>query len=162
MSYVAFKILTFFYFSFFSNYFNFFAKFLLGIKMNDFFPKKVYHCSCINLNIKLCLVKGDYSFKDICNKLNQVEGDKLYVSKCGDNLQDVVFSCIDHMALVVFSEKMCDDYSEFNKKTKDSCLRCIKKYLQTAYRCCYNYTDFNLPITIKKEKKTLCLCLRKF
>ena len=67
------------------------------------FPKKVYHCPCVSLQIKLCLVNGDYSLKDICKKLNQVEveveGDnqKIYCSKCGDNMEDVIFSCTKHM-----------------------------------------------------------------
>lgn len=129
--------------------------------MNDFLPKKVYHCSCADLTIKLCLVNGDYSVKDICNKLklNQLDCDKLYCTKCGDNMEDVIFSCINHMKLVVFSEKICENYIELNEENKNNCKRCIKKYLQIAYSCCYNYTDFNLPMEIKKKKKTLCLCL---
>ena len=29
------------------------------------FPQTVYHCSCVSLQIKLCLVNGHYSLKDI-------------------------------------------------------------------------------------------------
>ena len=128
--------------------------------LKNFFPKKVYHCLCASLQIKLCLVNGNYSFEDICNELNQYDGDKLYSAKCGD--QDVIFSCLKHMSMVVFTQQINDDYVELTEKTKDNCLTCIKKYLQIAYHCCYNYTDFDLPMIIKKEKKTLCLCLRKF
>ena len=130
--------------------------------MNDFFPKKVYHCSCVSLNIKLCLVNGDYSFEDIYNKLNQVDCDKLYCTICGDQNEDVIFSCIKHMAMVVYSQKMYGNYIEFTNEAKNYCSRCVEKYLKIAYHCCYQYTDFDLPTTIKKEKKTLCLCLRKF
>ena len=108
---------------------------------------KVYDCPCVSLEIKLCLVNGDYSLKDICKKLNQkIDDRKIYCSKCGDELQDVIFSCTEHMSLVIFSVKKDDDY-------------CLKKYLQTAYHCCYDYTNFDVPITIKKEKKVLCLCI---
>ena len=114
------------------------------------FPKKVYHCSCVNLEIKLCLVNGDYSLKDICKKLNEVVGGrKIYCSKCGDNMEDVIFPCTEHMSLV--------DYG----CSKNFCLRCIKKYLQEAFHYCYDYTSFDLPILIKKEKKTLCLSIEK-
>ena len=128
------------------------------------FPKKVYHCPCVSLQIKLCLVNGDYSLKDICKKLNQVEvekddNQKIYCSKCGDNMEDVIFSCTKHMSLVIFRVNNNYDYIELNEETKNSCKKCIKKYLQIAYHCCYDYTSFDLPIAIKKEKKTLCLRL---
>ena len=129
--------------------------------MADFFPEQVYHCSCLSFNIKLCLVNGNYSFIDICNELNRTRGDKIFCSKCGDNKQHVIFSCIKHMAMVVFSQEINEGYIELTEQTKDKCLRCIRNYLQIAYRCCYEYTDFDLPMTIKKERKTLCLCLRK-
>ena len=128
------------------------------------FPNKVYHCPCVSLVIKLCLVNGDYSLKDICKKLNQkIDNRKIYCSKCGDDLQDVIFSCTDHMRLVIFSVKEDEDssYIELHQKTKDSCRNCLKKYLKTAYSCCYDYTNFDLPLTIKKQKKVLCLCLDK-
>ena len=123
------------------------------------FPNKVYHCPCVTLEIKLCLVKGNYSLKDICKYLNQnVDQKKIYCSKCGDDLQHVVFSCTEHMNLVIFSVKQENDYYvQLNEDIKKSCKYCLKKYLQTAYNCCYDYTNFDLPITIKKEKKVLCL-----
>ena len=122
------------------------------------FPNKVYHCPCVNLEIKLCLVNGHYSLKHIVKKLNQkVDDQKIYCSKCGDDLQDVIFSCAEHMNLVIFSTKEVDGYFELDKKVKNSCKYCLKKYLKEAYRCCYDYTKFDVPITIKKEKKVLCL-----
>ena len=126
------------------------------------FPNNVYHCPCVSLEIKLCLVNGIYSLKDICKKLNEkIDDRKIYCSKCGDNLQHVIFSCTDHMSLVIFSIKQNDDYMELNEEIKKSCKYCLKKYLQIAYDCCYDYTSFDLPIAIKKEKKTLCLRLQK-
>ena len=84
------------------------------------FPKTVYHCSCVDLEIKLCLVNGHYSLKDIVKKLNEKLCYKknIFCSKCGDNLENVIFSCREHMSLI----SVC----EFNNKR---CLRCIKRYL---------------------------------
>ena len=115
------------------------------------FPKNVYHCSCVGFEIKLCLVNGHYSLKDICKKLNEkLDADrKIYCSKCGDNLKEVIFSCRQHMSLV----SLCEHDNE-------KCVRCIKRYLKMAYHC-YDYTSFNLPLSIKKEKKTLCLIVEK-
>ena len=126
------------------------------------FPNKVYHCPCVNLEIKLCLVNGQYSLKDICKKLNQtIDDKKIYCSKCGDDLQNVVFSCVNHMQLVIFSVKQDGCYVELDEMTKNSCKYCIKKYLQAANDCCYEHTDFDVPIAIKKKKKVLCLRLIK-
>ena len=106
------------------------------------FPKTVYHCSCVALEIKLCLVNGNYSLKDIVKKLNKKASyRKIYCSKCGDNF-DVISIC--------------------ELKDKGRCLRCIKRYLKTAYDCCnYDYTNFDLQMSIKREKKTLCLIVEK-
>ena len=43
----------------------------------------------------------------------------------------------------------------------EKCLRCIKRYLKTAFDCCYDHTNFDLPMSIKKEKKVLCLIVQK-
>ena len=126
------------------------------------FPNKVYHCSCVSLEIKLCLVNGQYSLRDICKKLNEtIDDKKIYCSKCGDDLQNVIFSCVNHMQLVIFSVKQDGCYVELDEKTKNSCRYCIKKYLQATYDCCYEHTDFDVPIAIKKKKKVLCLRLTK-
>ena len=121
------------------------------------FPNKVYHCACVNLEIKLCLVNGHYSLKDICKKLNEkIDDQKIYCCKCGDDLQHVIFSCTEHMNLVIFSTKEVDGYFELDEKDKN-CKYFLKKYLQAAYHCCYNYTNFDVAIEVKKEKKVLCL-----
>ena len=126
------------------------------------FPNKVYHCPCVNLEIKLCLVNGQYSLKDIVKKLNEkIDDRKIYCSKCGDDLQGVIFSCTEHMNLVIFSTKEVDGYIELDEQLKNSCKYCLKKYLKVAYHCCYDYTNFDVPITIKKEKKVLCLRIPK-
>ena len=112
------------------------------------FPKRVYHCPCVALEIRLCLINGNYSLKDIVSNLNEkVNSHKIYCSKCGNN--EVIFSCRKHMTL----KSGC----EIDNKR---CLKCIKTYLQTAY-CYYEYTNFDLPQLVKKNKKTLCLIFEK-
>ena len=115
------------------------------------YPKKVYHCPCVAFQVKLCLVNGHYSFKDIISYLNQNLrlNHKIYSSKC--RIDEVVFSCREHMAL----KSIC----EINNNER--CLKCIKRYLQTSYYCCYKYTNFDLPLVVKKNKKVLCLIVKK-
>ena len=114
------------------------------------YPNKVYHCPCVGLEIKLCLVNGHYSLKDIISKLNEkVNTDrKIYSCKCGQN--EVIFSCRKHMSMISGCEI-----------DNQRCIRCIKIYLKTAYHCCYDQTNFDLPLSIKKEKKVLCLIVEK-
>lgn len=121
-------------------------------RFKKMFPEKVYHCPCVAFEIKLCLVNGHYSLKDICKTLNQKvnANRKIYCSKCGDN--EAIFSCREHMSL----KSGCE--FELNNKR---CVRCIKRYLKMAYCCCYDYTNFDLPLSIKKEKKVLCLIVEK-
>ena len=114
------------------------------------FPKKVYHCPCASLLIKLCLVNGHYSFRDICKYVTQkLNGNNVYCCKCGDHLENVVFSCKKHMCLM----------NQFDYDHR--CYICLRRYLRMAYNCCYEHTDFDLPTSIKKDKKTLQLIVGK-
>ena len=116
------------------------------------FPKNVYHCPCVNLQIKLCLVNGHYSLSDICQKVKEeLIGDNVYYCKCGNDLEHAIFSCKKHMSLI----SVC----ELNDNQR--CLRCMRRYLKLAYHCCYAHTSFDLPTSIKKDKKTLCLIVQK-
>ena len=129
------------------------------MSLKYFFPKKVYHCSCVNSNIKFCLLNGIYSLEDICKEINQVEIDNIYCTKCGDNKQDAVFSCTEHMPIVIVSvkkydpEKLPDNGTddcniELTDETKNYCPKCVKKYLQKMY---YRYycTNFDLSMATK-------------
>lgn len=113
------------------------------------FPKRVYHCPCVAFEIKLCLVDGDYSLRDIISKLNKKINfsRKVYSSKCGN--EEVIFSCRKHMSFV--------SGCEIDNKR---CLKCIKTYLQTTF-CSYEHTNFDLPLLIKKDKKVLSLIVEK-
>ena len=122
------------------------------------FPNKVYYCPCIKIDVMLCLVNGDYSLNDITNKIKKCSVNRLfYCCKCGNDNCDVIFSCVQHMRLKTFlvgDEHLSDDH-------KNNCKQCIKKYLKIAYSCCYQHTKFDIPRTIKKQKKVLCLRLTK-
>ena len=112
------------------------------------YPIRVYHCSCVAIEIRLCLINGHYSLNDIVSKLNEkVNASKIYSVKCGNN--EVVFSCRNHMQ---FTTKC-----EIDKKR---CLKCIRTYLKISYER-YEYTNFTLPQLVKEKKKKLALILRK-
>ena len=122
------------------------------------FPEKVYFCSCIKIDVMKCLVNGDYSLKDIINKLKKSSVKKLfYCTKCGENKQNVIFSCVQHMRLKTYL--VGDDH--LTDEHRDNCKKCLKKYLRTAYSCCYEHVKFDIPLPIKKQKKVLCLRLTK-
>ena len=112
------------------------------------YPPTVYHCSCVAFEIRLCLINGQYSLNDMVSKLNEkVNAGKIYSIKCGNN--EVVFSCRNHMQLTT----KCENY-------KKRCLKCIRSYLKTWYDN-YDYTNFTLPILVKKKKQTLALIVKK-
>ena len=112
------------------------------------YPKRVYHCSCVAFEIRLCLINGQYSLNDIISKLNEkVNAGRIYSVKCGNN--EVVFSCRNHMQFTT----RC----EIDKKR---CLKCIRSYLKISYEH-YEYTNFDLPQFVKQKKQTLVLILKK-
>ena len=39
---------------------------------------------------------------------------------------------------------------------------CMRTYLKTAYYCFYDHTNFDMPLCVKKDKKTLCLIVEMF
>ena len=122
------------------------------------YPDKVYYCPCLKIDVMMCLVNGDYSLKDICSKVKKSKVNRLFFcTKCGDQKRSVIFSCTDHMRLktyLVGDEHLSDDH-------KNNCKQCLKKYLRTAYSCCYEHVNFDVPLQIKKEKKVLRLRLTK-
>ena len=122
------------------------------------YPNKVYYCPCIKIDVMLCLVNGDYSLKDITQKIKKSSVNRLfYCCKCGNDNRNVIFSCVNHMRLNTFligDEHLSDDH-------KKNCKHCIKKYLKIAYCCCYQHTKFDVPLPIKKQKKVMRLRLTK-
>ena len=134
---------------------RFFIVFSLVKKM---FPDKVYYCPCLKIDVMMCLVNGDYCLKDIIRKLKKCQAKRVFFcTKCGNDKHDVIFSCVDHMRLKTFlvgDGHLSDDH-------RNNCKQCLKKYLRTAYSCCYQHTKFDVPLQMKKEKKVLCLRLTK-
>ena len=122
------------------------------------YPNKVYYCPCLKIDVMMCLVNGDYSLKDITTRLLQSKAKKLfYCTRCGDDRQNVIFSCTDHMKLKTF---LVGD-GHLSDAHRNNCRNCLKKYLRTAYSCCYQHTKFDIPLPIKREKKVLRLRLTK-
>ena len=104
----------------------------------DFFPKKVYRCDCLADAIASCLTKKTYSFKDICEEVNKIDSEKIeettiYCIKCGENNEDIVLSCIDHMPMGIFSVQLNTNVPVVLLQTKNSCITCIRKYLLENY-----------------------------
>ena len=115
----------------------------------DFFPKKVYRCDCLADAIASCLTKKTYSYKNICEEVNNIDAEKIddakiYCIKCGENNEDIVLSCIDHMPMGIFSVQLNTNVPVFLIQTKNSCLTCIRKYLLE------NYFIFN-HVTFKED-----------
>ena len=130
--------------------------FFYSLVFSKMYPDKVYYCPCVKIDVMLCLVNGDYSLQDIISKLKKCSVNRVfYCCKCGNDKRDVIFSCVDHMQLKTF---LAGD-NHISKDHKNKCKRCIKKYLKTAYSCCYEHTKFDISLAIKKEKKVLCLRL---
>ena len=106
------------------------------------YPIRVYHCSCVAIEIRLCLIDGHYSLKDIVSKLNEkVNCSRIYSIKCGKH--EAIFSCRKHMQ---FTTKCETD--------KKRCLKCIRTYLTISYDR-YEYTNFTLPQFVKEKKKEI-------
>ena len=114
-------------------------------KYKKFFPEKVYRCNCLAGVIACCLSNEIYSLVDICFKVNKTIRKKIYCAKCGKDRQNVIFSCTDHMPMVIFAvqtsqstenvEQALDIYSELSlsDETKNYCPICVKKYLQEMF-----------------------------
>lgn len=99
----------------------------------DFFPKRVYSCDCLTEAVASCLSKKTYSFKNICEEVNKIDGEKIYSAKCGENNEDVVLSCNSHMPMGIFAVQVNANDAVILLETKNSCLTCIRKYLLENY-----------------------------
>ena len=99
-----------------------------------FFPEKVYRCDCLAEVIASCLANKIYSLMDICQKVNETDGEKIYCVKCGENDQHVVLSCSYHMPMVIFAIESSSPITiSLSDETRNCCLICIRKYLQEMY-----------------------------
>lgn len=98
-----------------------------------FFPEKVYRCDCLSEAIASCLANEVCSLMGIFEKVNQIDGEKIYCVKCGENEQYAVLSCSYHMPMAIFAVQSNANGVILLDKTKNCCLTCIRKYLQQNY-----------------------------
>ena len=119
-------------------------------KYKKFFPEKVYRCACLARVITSCLANEIYSLVDICVKVNQTIREKIYCVKCGGNQQDAIFSCGDHMPMVIFAVETSQSTGTISLRdeTKIYCPICVKKYLQDNY---YFFGHVNFKLKHKKN-----------
>ena len=115
-----------------------------------FFPQKVYRCDCLVHVIASCLANEIYSLVDICVKVNQTIREKIYCVKCGQNRQNAIFSCGDHMPMIIFGVKTSQSTGtiSLHDETKTYCPICVKKYLQEMY---YLFGHVNFKLKHKKS-----------
>ena len=107
-------------------------------KFKKFFPQKVYRCSCLKNVIASCLLDKIYSFNGICHKVNQTVREKTFCTKCGENKQDVVFTCAEHIPMVILSVEMSQSSDGqtsyyFRDETKTYCRNCVRICLRQMY-----------------------------
>ena len=119
-------------------------------KYKKFFPKKVYRCDCLARVITSCLANDIYSLVYICIKVNnQTIHEKIYCVKCGKNRQSAIFSCGDHMPMVIFAVETSQSTGiSLRDETKTYCSICVKKYLQENY---YFFGHVNFKLKHKKN-----------
>ena len=102
-----------------------------------FYPEKVYRCACLGRVIATCLADQIYSLVDICKKVNETIREKIFCVKCGENEQNAIFSCCDHMPMVIFAVETSQSFGRttisFRDEAKSYCRICVKKYLQEMY-----------------------------
>ena len=73
--------------------------------------------------------------QDICNKIDNVKGDTIYCTKCGDDKKDVVFSCTKHLTMETFAVEIHNNnVVVIETETRNYCLSCVKK-TETRQNC---------------------------
>ena len=119
-------------------------------KYKNFYPQKVYRCACLARIIGSCLVNEIYSLVDICKKVNETIREEIYCVKCGENQQNAIFSCTDHMPMVIFAVETSQSTGtiSFRDETKTYCPICVKKYLQEMY---HRFEHVNFKLKHKKN-----------
>ena len=130
-------------------------------KNEYFFPSKVFRCACLGTIIQKCFNEGIYAMVDIVDEisrhsLDDVDQNKVFVVKCGDQSKDCIFTCDKHLSIIIFAKK---DFSctetpcETNVtvtyscgKQETYCTGCIRHYLKLMYNYFY-YVNFDLKFS---------------
>ena len=124
------------------------------VNYKNFFPQKVYHCSCLKSTVISCLADKACCLADICDRVSQIKDtfvSKVYYARC-DNNEKVVVCCSNHLAMIIVSVKRYDCTESLDQsvasvyhhgKTKSYCSGCVKKYLKLGYYS-LEHTNFYL------------------
>ena len=123
-------------------------------KFKKFFPHKVYRCSCLQNVIASYLLNEIYSLIDICVKVNQTVREKIFVTKCGEKKQDVIFSCGGHIPLIVLNVETSQSDGKmtyyFRDDTKTYCRNCIRICLRHMYHY-FEHVKFPSSFSLKEK-----------
>ena len=127
-------------------------------KYEYFFPKKVYRCACLGKVISSCFQHGIYALSDIIDEIKETEctETKIFCVKCGQHDENVVFSCADHMSVLVIvaMRYKCTELPNETNITVSGqtyCRGCIRKCLREMYYY-YHFLNFDLQFSSKKRK----------
>ena len=133
-------------------------------KNEYFFPSEVFRRACLGTMIQKCYDKGIFSLVDIVDEISKysfVEDDinKVFVVKCGDDNKDCIFTCENHLGIILFAKKKfsCTDIPNDANitityccgKTETYCTGCIRHYLKIMYHYFY-FVNFDLKICLVK------------
>ena len=119
-------------------------------KHGNFFPEKVYRCSCVIDVIDDCHLNELDSFPELHDEVFRYVLErglpKVYALKCGEELKDRIFCCSDHLSVMILGKKKYDCTAEitfenltiYYNEDKQNCIGktfckgCIKKYLRES------------------------------
>ena len=79
-------------------------------KYEYFFPSKVFRCACLGAIIEKCCDNGNDSLTEIADEIsNQTfhgkDENKIFSVKCGEQNRDCVFTCENHLGILLFAKK---------------------------------------------------------
>ena len=89
-------------------------------KYEYFFAKKVYRCACLGEVITSCFQHGIYALSDIIDEIKESEctqTKKIFCVKCGQHNENVVFTCADHMSVLVLLQSVISVVNYLMKET---------------------------------------------
>ena len=121
-----------------------------------FFPKKVFRCPCLLFVINECYEHDLNSFVDLHDEVVQFSLEraigKVFATKCGEDLNDCIFSCHNCVSVIILGVKDYDcteNEPKFDNLTiffninetlvvgKMFCKGCILHYIRKFYTCFY-------------------------
>ena len=67
------------------------------------FLRRVYHCACLQAHIEECFFNDKITILDINYHLNDNFNGKVFSTTVGENNNDYLFTCEDHLKIVLTS-----------------------------------------------------------